>query len=506
MSFDVYYFPTANINRLYPYAVSTALSRETLWEPSFAEFEEPQFFEKIERDAELKRLLTYRRQLIASERWYLEPASDSRADQKAASILTALLKKIPRFQQARFLLASAFYRSNTWSRIYGGMSAINLPGFGVGKWWNVTQLKDVDKREFELQRNREAEAGDPERRRYWRWMLADKSQNNVQFRPVDLDNFIHHIYSDEERGLGHGTSIADALYFLNWFKQEILRNGMEFLGRWSQGMLVYYLDMVARGKKDSGTSTQRQTDALALLKSIQSGNKIALGVTERLENLDVPTGGWSTARDALQYVNEQASRLILGSVTNTGGGTDRGSLARAEVEKDSMQALVQFDRAILDETITSQLVERLLIKNWAMISSMGCAGASCPVFRSTGDAIEDPAANLELFTTIIEKVPQLGAKIPASEVFRRLGVSPAPQDDGVETLLDLLKAPGDPEDKSSAAGSMSQAAEIIEKVRAGTLPANSAVEILAIAFGRETAARMVLPATEARIMEGALGS
>lgn len=492
-----YYFPEANLNRLYPYAVSEALGREVLWEPSYAEFEDPEFFEKIERDAELKRLLTYRCQLVASERWFLEPASDSREDRQLANLLTSLIKKIPLFQARRFLLARAFYRASTWLRIKGSYKVVNLPVHGQGRWWTITSLKDVDKREFELQRNFEAERRDPERRRYWRWMLADKSTGHLTYKPVDLRNFVRHVYQDEERGLGHGTSIADALYFLNWFKQETMRSGMQFLGRWSQGLLVYYIDRMARGLKDTGTSDRRASDALALLRKIRSGNNVVMDKDEKVEHMNTPSGGWSTAREALQYLDEQASRLILGSVTNTGGGTDRGSLARAETEKDSMEALIQFDRGVMDETITEQVVRPLVENNWAMIVSLGLGKASKPAFRSTGDAHSDPKGTVEIFSTLAEKLPGALSRVPATEFYQRLGVSPAAMDEGVETMADILGAPKpaeeekEPEKEEAAAAAptspvestqVSTLVEIVQAVSAGQLPAESAREIIAVSF------------------------
>jgi len=123
-----FYFPPANIHRLYPYAVNEALGRETLWEPSYAEFEDPEFFEKIQRDAEIKRLLDYRSQLVASERWFLEPGGDSREDRMLANIITGIIKKIPRFQAKRALLARAFWQASGWMRINAGYKTVNLPG------------------------------------------------------------------------------------------------------------------------------------------------------------------------------------------------------------------------------------------------------------------------------------------------------------------------------------------------------------------------------------------
>ncbi|HYF55950.1 MAG TPA: hypothetical protein VEA41_16970, partial [Salinarimonas sp.] len=143
-----------------------------------------------------------------------------------------------------------------------------------------------------------------------------------------------------------------------------------------------------------------------------------------------------------------------------------------------------------------------------MIVSLGMRSASMPAFRSSGDVHSDPKQAVEMFSTIAEKMPGVAARVPASEFFRRVGVTPAAADEGVETLADILggtttpsaeapsaEAPVDAVQSALNGAQIQSLVDVVQQVQAGTLNKPAAMAIIAAGFPSvpaELVERMVL--------------
>lgn len=427
-------FPEANIAHDYVYELFEALRREIVYDPDYGLAEDADFFEKISKDAVIEFLIRYRCQLVAGSRdeWHIEPEEDTPEDRAVAKIIKSLLKKVKRFGSARYNLARAFLRGNTWASIEGMRKNVSIPGYGRNRWWVVTDINDIDKRRFDMRRD--------DRTKKWFWTLAvGLDQGGPIWTEIDYSNFIHHRYHDIESSLGHGMGISAALYFCQWFKAEALRNGMQFINRWSQGLIVYTLDALASSAVGN-TSNVRANNALALIDKVRAGQNIVVDKADDIQVHDAPKGGWETALQAIEYMDRQMSRLILASVINTGGGSETvGSLARAQVEDDAMSRLIGFDRELLAETLTDHLVKPLWDKNRPLFNALKLGKANMPNFVLRTQPHMDVKDRMQVIKDALEIAPGLKKMISVEEFARIASIPLINQEDEEETLSSLEK-------------------------------------------------------------------
>jgi len=448
-------FPEANIANVYTHELFEALRREIVYDPDYGLSEDPSFYEKLKKDAIVEFLVRYRAQLVAGndEEWDVEAEEDSKEDRAVAKIIKSLLKKCKRFQSSRFNLAMAFLKGNTWASIEGIRKKVSIPGYGRSRWWMVNRLQDIDKRRFEMRRK--------ESTKKWIWTLAvGLDQGGPVWSEINYREYIQHRYHDTESSLGHGNGLSAALYFCQWFKAEALRNGMQFINRWSQGLIVYTIDAL-RSAAVGNTADVRGESALALIDKIRAGQNIVVDKTDQVDVKDAPKGGWDTALQAIEYMDKQMDRLILASSLNTGGGSsDTGSYSRAETEDTAMGRLIGFDRELLAETLTDHLIKPIWDNNRPLFNQLGLGKANMPrfVLRTQQDIpIKD---RIEIIKMVFEMVPALKRQVGVKDLAKIAGIPLVMDEDETETLGSLAeKYPDDDPNKQQE----QQAQELAEK-------------------------------------------
>jgi len=142
---------------------------------------------------------------------------------------------------------------------------------------------------------------------------------------------------------------------------------------------------------------------------------------------------------AIPYLDRGVTQLILGSVLPTGGGGDVGSNARAEVEAESSQILVQHDRRIMDDAYGRTLTYLFWKHNVAQLARVGCLTAKRPKLRSVQESREDPREAAE----VAEIVLRTGATLKRSEYYERVGwEQPAPGEDVISSPTVAPAMPG----------------------------------------------------------------
>lgn len=430
-------FPEANISHIYVYELFEALRREIVYDPDYGLAEDEGFYTKIQRDSMIEFLIRYRAQMVAGrdDEWDVEPYNNTKQDRAAAKVVKALLRKIDRFTSCRYNLAMAFLRGNTWAHLKYRKEMVSVPGFRRMPWMVVTAMEDIDKRRFNLRRDVESKK--------WRWELAvGLDEGGPVWEPTNPEDFIQHVYHDMEHSLRHGTGLSAPLYFTQWFKAEALRNGMQFINRWSQGLVVYSLDALASAEK-SETSKVRANSALRLIDRIRGGQNIVVPNVDEVKVHDAPQGGWETVLQALEYMDRQLSRLILASVLPTGGGNDAvGSLARARVEDTAMARLISFDREILSETITKRIIKPLWEKNKPLLSLLGLADANMPRFSFRVGHDLAPKEQMEVYKAAFEIAPGLKQRVSIEAFARKAGLPLVDEDDLEQETLSSLAEEG----------------------------------------------------------------
>lgn len=409
---------------IYVQALSAAYrAGRRIYDPEFALRQDPEIYEKIRRDAVIAQALTFRKHLIAGRSWNIEPSGTEPADKKAAVVVRELIAKIERLSSTLFNLAEAVVRGSAYALIIGRRMTLRIADFPPMTWWVPVRLKDVDRRRFR-------QVVDDDGNSHWEFWSVKR------YRWEKLENpgwFVRHIYDDTEPSLGYGRGLLEALYFYNYAKQVALERGLQGLERWAMGILLAAVDSlrVNSNTTDSDDLVQQWIDTVNAMRSQH------VLVYDKNDSFSVLTGGgegWQIVREILEYLDNAMRTLILGANLPT-SATEGGSFALGQVQENSTEALVQYDRRLLEETLTRDLVGRVLDMNRANFVSLGLP-LDRPRFNIAQEKREDPSSSIQVIATAISA----GISLRRDEVYQKIGFTPPGPDDETITRTSELPA------------------------------------------------------------------
>lgn len=139
----------------------------------------------------------------------------------------------------------------------------------------------------------------------------------------------------------------------------------------------------------------------------------------------------------LNYIDSCILGLIMGAALPFGGQEMEGSFARSETEAETSERLMQFDRSMLDETLSETLLRLFWTQNKGNLKKLGLGDVDMPRFRTTQQERE----NAQVAATIISTCLTAGIKLKSDEVYQKLGFTkPGEEDDIIETPQDMQMA------------------------------------------------------------------
>jgi phage gp29-like protein len=411
---------------LYSRALSAAYRLEfRIIDPDFSQQKEFEVWEKIRRDGKVSQAINQRCAKVAGPHWTIQPGDDTPESATLAGLVEKALNSIKNFREARKLLANGIFRGRAYAYINGRRQLAKLGQPRALPWWLPFRLVNFDKRRVQIVPYHERQADGTERimKRKELW-----SPSRNVYEPISADwPMIELVYDDEEGRLGYGRGLIESLYFLWWAKQIILKEGLQGLERWAQGIVVGKINTSRAGKvgKDPESRRTAMTNELAKQRS-----KHVL-VVDRDDEVDVKTGGaegHQIVRDFLDYMDEAILGVALGSVLPFGSSEDTGSLARSRVEEDTTEDLINFDRGKLDEVLTDKIIiECFLRYNRPILADMGLAEAPPPSFKTTTQKREDPEKNIQVITSALGA----GIDLRKDEVYEKIGMTKPDEGDEV---------------------------------------------------------------------------
>jgi hypothetical protein len=405
----------------YPFDLASVYRNWRVYDPSFALSRDPDVDEKILLDDVIAAGVAARKHKVAARSWTIEPAQDDPLNKRAASIVEQILKRIDKFGHARFNLADAVIKGRAYGYISGGYVVAR---FGDGKprrWWTPTKIEDIDRRRFRrVSRNEKGVI-----RTWWEWFNVGTARW-TEIPHEATRALISHVYDDDESNLGYGRGLMDSLFFAWRGKRVALEQGLIGLTRWAQGLVVVTLDSL-RDASTGKTNDNLVTSAIAEINKHRSEHVLVKGKEDELEVVTGGMEGHQIVMDFVQYFDSTITRLLMGSLLPTGGGSEVGSNARAEVEDDASEALIQFDRNLLDDTLTASLVQLVWDLNRDNFAQLGLFDAEPGRFNTTQERMTDPKVSSDVIATM------LGAGIPLkrTEVYEKTGFSVPGDDDEV---------------------------------------------------------------------------
>jgi len=417
------------VPELYSRALSSAYHFEwRIIDPDFSQEKEPDVWELIRRDGKIAQAIMQRTSTVASKNWSVEPGGDGEKDAEVASWCEEILEGIPDFRESRKCLAQGIFRGRSYGFVTGRRELAQYGNLPAKRWWVPTRIQDIDKRRVQIvpevdhKRKKTKLSSHKEL-----WSVAE--QEWLEISPSGSRQLIELVYSDEEGRLGYGRGLLDSLYFLYWAKHSVLKEGLQAIERWAQGFILAKVDPDKAGAAGTDTLTNRN----AMRNEIQKHRGKHVLVVDKTDEVDMVRGGgegYQIVRDMVNYLDESIMGVAMGSVLPFGVGEATGSMARAQVEEEVSDELLEFDRGKLDEVLTRKLIRLIYDANRPQLSEVGYLQARLPKFKTSQAKRDDPEKNARVVQVALQTP---GIKLKRDEVYEKLGFTvPADGDEVIE--------------------------------------------------------------------------
>lgn len=362
--------------------------------------------------------------------WFVNPASESRLDKKAAAEVER------QFTTFKFDLLTR------------GMLGAVLKGFAVAEviWanvdgvWTATAVKVRKQRRFRF-------TVDGELR------LLTRS-NTMDGEAVPERKFIVHRHSiDDDDDDPYGVGIGSVLFWPAWFKRQVLAHWLRGTEKAATPTTV--------GTYSGGFDKTREDQLLAAMRRMANDTGIAVPETVELQLLEAKNGGGGDFYEKLaRYLDELMSEAVLGETLTTNSG-ERGARSLGEIHNEIRIAIAKAASDLISDTLKGTLIRWIVELNYPgaglpdvyrdfseaedldkkvdrdkKLVDMGYRPSSIDYINETygGDWIEKPAAAP---AEIIDPKAAAGAKLADRLAFAERQVSPGEQ--VVNDLTDQLE-------------------------------------------------------------------
>ena len=424
-------FSRAINSHLYAHGLALAYRNGVeVYDPDYSLAQDPEFWEKVQRDPIVKHAMDARLHSAAGRDWQVSPGSRNPQpdDERAATVLEQILEEIQDFTQGRFNLAKGVFQGESWAYIESERRMIEIDG-KMQLWWIPTRLRHIDKRHMRLAPTWDSNAA-PGNRIGAHYEILDLE--NLNWKPLhNHAPLIHFRYDDEEGRMNHGRGISEAIYFYHYAKGVVLTEGLEGLEKWARGMVVAKLDNAAAGAL---SNKQTADNYLKELEKQRHGGIMVIDSKDELEVQWPESSGNDMVFQWLQYLDSGIVTVILGQVIpQSGGALIAEALTRAITEGTSSETLLGYDRTTLYQTLTRDLVGHIWYWNQPNLSELGLGKARRPTLRAAAIDDSNPKEAIDIVATALST----GIPLLRKEVYDRIGFTPpGTEDDVIEGILD----------------------------------------------------------------------
>jgi len=395
---------------LYVRALSQAWRNTTqLHEPSLWLLRDPEVEEKMLRDADIAHAVGYRRHLIAGRNWKVQPRIETPRAPLAVMVASHMIEQIQHFTEARFQLARAFFSGARFGRIHGVNKVLTLGDGTPRTWWVPTRIEDMDKRMFRIVPEQE----EGKLKAHWeRWCITSD-----EWKPESISDAvrtIRHVYQDDQASLGHGRGLREALGWWWYSKQHVFQESLQAVERFAQGIVTAKVD----GARDAETGLPNEDLINAwqeTLENLRSRHVLVYDSSDDIQVVGGSSEGWQLLNQIRDELRNTIFTLVLGANLTT-AASEGGSYALAEVQENSTEALIQFDRRTLEETLTNDLIGAIWNQNHANMVDLGIQQEP-PTFTITQEKVQDPQQRAQ----VAQVLNSMGVQLALEDVLEQTG-------------------------------------------------------------------------------------
>jgi phage gp29-like protein len=277
-----------------------------------------EIYEAVLSEPQVESTFQQRRRAVTKCEWRVEPASDRRADKKAATFLEQQLRKIGWDMRTERMLYGVFYGYAVAEIIYGRDG--DMLTFEAIKVRNRRRFRfDADSR-LRLLTYANMTEGELAEAPYF-WHFATGADND-----------------DEPYGLG----LAHWCYWPVLFKRNGLKFWLIFCEKFGQPTAV--------GKYASGATDVERANLLSAIRAIQTDSGIIVPEGMMVELLEAARSGTADYKTLHDTMDETIAKITLGQTLTSNVGQGGGNRALGEVHRDVRQDLVKADADLVNES------------------------------------------------------------------------------------------------------------------------------------------------------------
>ncbi len=302
-------------------------------------------YDEIDNDSKVWETLQKRKLALVSREWQVEPASNSRADKKAADLVKAQLESVGFDQLTSDMLDATMkgvsFIEPMWAR--DGTEIVLTDAVHVEPWY------------FSFDR-----APRPDDLVYARHAVRLLDGSGIDGVAIPPRKMMVHRYGQKYNS-PWGLGLGSRLFWPAFFKRNGIQFWLAFAERFGTPVPV--------GKYPNNATPQEKSTLKNALRAFQQESAIMLPTGMEVELLEAARSGIDTYDKLVCYMDDQIAGIVLGKAGGKSGSG--GQLAASlNLENEVRLELVKGDADLLTDTLTRQLVR------W--IVEFNCPGADIP--------------------------------------------------------------------------------------------------------------------------------
>lgn len=289
---------------------------------------QPEVFEEVLRDDQVKSTLGQRYRAVTSREWHVIPGDESRAAKKAANELSAMLLRLRWDNVTEKMLSALFY----------GYSVAEIVWQTDADRWTWRAIKVRNRRRFRF-------GTDGTLR-----LLTRTDQSRGEVMPAA--NFWTLSCGADNDDEPYGRGLATWLYWPVYFKRNGLKYWLTFLEKFAAP--------TALARHPAGASREDVDRALGAAEALSIAAAIAVPDTMSLDLLEATRSGAGDYQSHHLVQNAAIAKIVLGQTMTTDDGA---SMAQSKIHMDVRQDIVESDADWLNESFNSGPVA-----TWTMLN------------------------------------------------------------------------------------------------------------------------------------------
>ncbi len=186
--------------------------------------------------------------------------------------------------------------------------------------------------------------------------LGKYNSNNINMTEDNPNSILENTF-DYTSDNKYGTSLMQPLFWLYLFKKEALKLWTKLLERFGSPAIIALMN-------ETGNDFIKKLNKVADdLNEIKSNSGVVINGADDVKVLS-HSGGADDFKTLIKYVNDEISKVILGSVLMSGDEAQYGSYARQVVDERTLMSRVKYYLDQLKEVMNKDLIPKMIKLNF----------------------------------------------------------------------------------------------------------------------------------------------